>query len=202
MNLQPKKEPNQTELRVHHQESFVSKTISDFIIQKLPSEACEVVIVCIGTDRSTGDALGPFTGSLLSKWRLPRFTIYGTLDQPVHALNLKETVTMIKEKHKGAFILAIDACLGKQSSVGTIAVETGPIQPGLALKKNLPPVGDIHMKGIVNVSSSVDYLTLQNTRLFLVVQLAEIISRSLFHLHTKLDTFSREKPLKKLDSYG
>ena len=50
----------------------------------------EVVFLCIGSDRITGDSLGPLIGHKLSKEHLSRCSIYGTLDQPVHALNLAE----------------------------------------------------------------------------------------------------------------
>ena len=42
-----------------------------------------VVFLCIGTDRATGDALGPLVGSYLLKNGLEN--VYGTVDEPVHA---------------------------------------------------------------------------------------------------------------------
>ena len=48
----------------------------------------ELVFLCIGSDRVTGDCLGPFVGQKLSSCSTPDFTVYGTLFQPVHALNL------------------------------------------------------------------------------------------------------------------
>ena len=38
------------------------------------------IILCIGTDRSTGDALGPLIGTHLSRLNLPQLKVYGTLD--------------------------------------------------------------------------------------------------------------------------
>ena len=57
------------------------------------------VILCIGTDRMIGDSLGPLVGSLLARKRKARLLVYGTLSQPVHALNLDETLNEIKKKH-------------------------------------------------------------------------------------------------------
>ncbi|NSJ87437.1 DUF1256 domain-containing protein [Blautia hansenii] len=48
----------------------------------------ELVILCIGSDRITGDSLGPLVGHSLSRFSLPHARVYGTLDRPVHALNL------------------------------------------------------------------------------------------------------------------
>nr|WP_054754135.1 DUF1256 domain-containing protein [Piscibacillus salipiscarius] len=44
-----------------------------------------IIILCIGTDRSTGDSLGPFIGHYLSLKPLSKLHVYGTIDQPVHA---------------------------------------------------------------------------------------------------------------------
>ena len=56
-----------------------------------------LVFCCIGTDRSTGDALGPMTGSFLTQLVSFPFQVVGTLDNPLHALNLEETVAELKE---------------------------------------------------------------------------------------------------------
>ena len=43
----------------------------------------------IGTEPSTGDSLGPLVGTMLEKMAIPSLRIYGTLDEPVHAVNLR-----------------------------------------------------------------------------------------------------------------
>lgn len=139
----------------------------------------EVVCVSIGTDRSTGDALGPLVGSFLEKELPPSMTVYGTLDTPVHALNLEKTILKISHTHPQALILAVDACLGKMKSVGWIQAGLGPIRPGAGVNKKLPEVGQIHITGIVNVAGFMEYFVLQNTRLNLVMKMAELISASI-----------------------
>lgn len=136
----------------------------------------ELIVVCIGTDRSTGDSLGPLVGSILEESSLHYFHIYGTLQHPVHAVNLVDRLQTINEKHPNAFILAIDACLGRSTNIGTITISTGPVQPGAAVKKQLPPVGDAHIAGIVNVGGMMEYIVLQNTRLYTVLKMAETIA--------------------------
>lgn len=144
------------------------------------SEGRPIVVVCIGTDRSTGDALGPLIGTSLSKYRSPHFHLFGTLEEPVHAMNLDETLIEINRRFHKPFIIGIDACLGQVSSVGCIQVGVGPVRPGAGVNKDLPPVGDIHLTGIVNVGGFMEYFVLQNTRLHLVMRMADIISLSLF----------------------
>ncbi|MBB6731716.1 spore protease YyaC [Cohnella zeiphila] len=147
-------------------------------LKTLPPER-RIVIVCVGTDRSTGDSLGPLVGSSLSRVQNPAFDLYGTLEEPVHAMNLSETLLRILRTAKNPFVIAIDACLGQVSSVGCIQVGSGPVRPGAGVNKELPPVGDMHMTGIVNVGGFMEYFVLQNTRLNLVVKMADIISESI-----------------------
>lgn len=132
------------------------------------------VIVCVGTDRSTGDSLGPYVGTLLKKAGFQN--VVGDLYDPCHAENLSEKLLDI---HPNKTVIAIDACLGQVSSVGCIGLDSGPLNPGAALGKELPPVGDFHMFGVVNVGGFMEYFVLQNTRLSLVVSMAETIASAL-----------------------
>lgn len=132
------------------------------------------VLLCIGTDRSTGDCLGPLVGSKMGTQQ-DFFIVYGTLDKPVHASNLKEKLDEIYRVHKDPFIIAVDACLGRIENVGCVNLGDGSLQPGAGVNKDLPPVGQIHITGIVNVGGFMEYLVLQNTRLNLVMRLADVI---------------------------
>ncbi len=138
-----------------------------------------IVILCIGTDRSTGDSLGPLIGHKLERLHHAHAHVYGSLSEPVHAKNLIETLSDIKSKHPHALILAIDACLGSMEHVGYITVAKGSIKPGAGTNKHLPAVGDVSVTGIVNFSGFMDFLVLQNTRLNLVMKMADIISLGL-----------------------
>ena len=58
---------------------------------KLYENGCgSVVFVCIGTDRSTGDSLGPLIGYKIANLRYKGVYVYGNLEHPVHAKNLEE----------------------------------------------------------------------------------------------------------------
>ncbi len=138
-----------------------------------------LVVICIGTDRSTGDCLGPLVGSKLNEVEQDFYHVYGTLEDPVHARNLEEKLELIMKTHKDAIIIAIDACLGQLESVGYINIATGALKPGAGVQKSLPSFGDIHITGIVNVGGFMEYLVLQNTRLSLVMKLADLIKDGL-----------------------
>ncbi|MFC4077244.1 spore protease YyaC [Salinithrix halophila] len=139
----------------------------------------ELAVICIGTDRSTGDSLGPLVGSQLEQDAHSHLRIYGTLDEPVHAVNLRNTLLKMQKELKNPRVIAVDACLGQLSSVGWIQVGTGPLKPGAGVNKQLPEVGQIHITGIVNVSGFMEYFVLQNTRLSIVMKMATIISSAL-----------------------
>lgn len=136
-----------------------------------------VLILCIGTDRSTGDSLGPLVGTQLINYELPKLNVIGTLKNPVHATNLYENILFIKKTFVNPMIIAIDACLGRFDSVGYITLANGPLRPGTGVHKELPAVGEAHLTGTVNVGGFMEYIVLQNTRLSLVWQMAETISR-------------------------
>ncbi len=138
----------------------------------------DILVLCIGTDRSTGDSLGPLTGSKL-KTLNQHPHVFGTLDDPVHATNLAHMLTYIESAFTKPFIIAVDACLGKLDNVGCVALGHGPVKPGAAVNKDLPPVGDAYITGIVNVGGFMEHMVLQSTRLNLVVKMADSIAHGL-----------------------
>jgi len=144
------------------------------------------VILCIGTDRSTGDALGPLIGTHLSRLKLPQLHIYGTLDDPVHATNLEQSIHTIQDNFINPFIIAVDACLGRLDSIGFITLANGPLKPGAGVNKKLPEVGEAHITGIVNVGGFMEYMVLQNTRLNLVWRMSESISSLITRSYMKV----------------
>lgn len=152
------------------------------IISKYKDSLKEVIFLCIGTDRATGDSLGPLVGYKLSK--LPfndNIYVYGTLNNPVHAKNLICTIEEIYIKHKNPFLIAIDASLGKKEYINFITIGEGSLYPGAGFNKNLPPVGDIFITGIVNHCGIIELSVLQNTRLSVVMDMADIISSGIWH---------------------
>lgn len=137
-------------------------------------------VVCIGTDRSTGDALGPLVGTLLTQESAAGgVTVLGTLAHPVHAGNLDDVATDIARAPRRGPVVAVDACLGRYESIGTVQVHRGPLRPGAGVRKQLPPIGDLSITATVNVGGFMEYVVLQNTRLALVYDLARLITGSL-----------------------
>ncbi len=138
-----------------------------------------LIMLCIGTDRSTGDCLGPLTGEKLDAANENEMIVYGTLEQPVHASNLQETISEIKRNFDNPIIIAIDACLGSAENIGCIQIGEGSLQPGAGVNKNLPSVGDLHITGVVNVGGFLEYMVLQNTRLNIVMKMSSLIAKGI-----------------------
>lgn len=137
------------------------------------------LVFCIGTDRYIGDCLGPLTGTFLSKMDL-NIPVFGTLDNPIHAMNLVKHMYEIRKIYPKHKIIAVDACLGNNDNIGSIQIKKGPIHPGKGVGKRLPPVGDISIVGVVDSSEAGEFLHMHNIRLSLVMKMAEVITRGIY----------------------
>ncbi|GGA50570.1 spore protease YyaC [Paenibacillus physcomitrellae] len=131
----------------------------------------DLQFVCIGTDRSSGDALGPLTGSRLQAYGINAVT--GTLSDPCDAETL---LAKMRELPEGKIRIAVDACLGAESSVGFYLVAQAPLMPAESVGLRLPPIGDYSIAAVVNRKSPKPYHTLQTTSLHLVMQMADEIA--------------------------
>ena len=166
-------------LRIHYKETGIVWKLSTYFLQHIPFHEKDIVFLFIGTDRSTGDAFGPLTGSHLSESTIFPHKIICTLEKPLHALNLEETIQQVNNEHPDAYIVAIDACLGKVSSIGQFLIQQEPLYPGQAVGKKLPPVGHLSIKGVVNVAGFMEHAVLQSTRLYLPFEMSKILSRAI-----------------------
>ena len=184
--------PSSDSVRIYYENRESFTHIAQFIKSNLNSKP---IVLCIGSDRCIGDCLGPLTGTFLSKLNL-KCQIYGTLEKPVHAINLKDTVMQIKERYPKHQIIAVDACLGEKSYIGYIHAKLGSIHPGKGIGKKLIPVGDLSIVGIVDTielndfnNASFedefafaynDFFPMLNIRLNFVMKMAEVITKGLY----------------------
>jgi len=166
-------------------------TLSLAIEQALSAQGAlgrEVVFACIGTDRSTGDALGPLVGQRLLRLGFPASSVVGTLEQPLHALNLRERLLPVLSRPVPPLVVAVDAALGPSTGVGTVHLRTGGLLPGQGVGKDLPQVGEIAITATVNIQAgAMDVQILQSTRLFVVQELAEMIGVACWWAHRSVN---------------
>ncbi|MDE7379863.1 MAG: spore protease YyaC [Clostridia bacterium] len=143
----------------------------------LPQMNGTPVIVCIGSDLSVGDSLGPVTGTKL-KEKLKGYNVYvyGTLAKPITAHEVKYTTQFIKNTHPDSTVIAIDAAVGVAGDIGLIKMAKRSLKPGSGANKRLNKVGDVSVMGIVAEKSLFNYSLFSSTRLNMVYKMAEIIA--------------------------
>lgn len=168
-------------LMIHVNDTNVRPILATYIIELLGKQQDirnrQIIILCIGSDRYIGDALGPLIGSYLQEHT--NFIVYGNLDKPVHAGNLVQVIDHIENEYDQPVIIAIDACLGKSYEIGNVEIWQGSLAAGIAVGAKLPCVGHISIVGVVNASSYIGYLDLQSTHLGIVMKLSNCISSAL-----------------------
>ncbi len=130
------------------------------------------VVLCIGSDRVTGDCTGPLVGHLLQSSGAP-CVVVGSLTAPVTALNLPDAIALLKSKYPAGKVIAVDSCVGSKDELGKIRVLRGALRPGLACGKRLPKVGDVSITASVAYGNSD---SLYSVRLGLVYPLAQTIA--------------------------
>lgn len=172
-------------IRIMNANEFTFSSIADF----LSKDTLMPVILCIGTDRVIGDALGPIAGELLVKTFNAPFFVYGTLSSPVTALTLNSALDFIRDKHKNRKIIAIDSSLGKSEDVGKIRLIYGGIRPGLATGKRLPVTGDLSVTATVAPKSRRDALS--SVRLGFIYRLSDQIARTIYRASQKFSDAKR-----------
>lgn len=148
----------------------------------------DLIFLCIGTDRITGDCFGPIVGDKLQK-NMRNITIntsiYGSLEEPIVESNLKRKINEIYIKYDSPFVVAIDAALSKEENIGKIFVMNESLKLGKGLEKNIAQIGNISIKGVVgrkerNKKKNMEIL--QNTSLNTVMNLADIVSEGIMEV--------------------
>lgn len=135
------------------------------------------VILCIGSDLSVGDSLGPVVGSKLKKSLLGlNCYVYGTLAKPITAKEVKYINDFLKATHPNSPIIAIDAAVGNAGDIGLIKITPNPLKPGSGANKKLQKVGDISIMGIIAEQSIFNYSLFSATRLNFIYKMSEIIA--------------------------
>lgn len=154
--------------------NLLKEYLKDLITDKFSKGKYKsITIFCIGTDRSTGDVLGPLVGEYLKELKIKNVKVIGNLEDPAHAKNLEEK---LYEVESNSLIIAVDACLGSLQNVGQVIISDKPMAPGAAMNKDLPLVGEISITGSVNISGAFEFMVLQNTRLYETMGLAKVIT--------------------------
>lgn len=164
-------------------EKFIYELKNIFYKEKKKRNYLELVFLCIGTDRMTGDCFGPLVGTKLQKsleqYNIFNINIYGSLDKNISYTNIQEIVKKIKKLHPNAYIIVIDAALSQKENIGKIFVKEEKISLGKGLNKNRIEVGDTSIRAVVGKNYKIpnyNFTVLQNISLNVVLRLADIVS--------------------------
>lgn len=153
----------------------------------MPKSELTPVVICIGSDLSIGDSLGPVTGTKI-KEKLSGINcyVYGTLSKPITAHEVKYLNDFIKSTHPESPVIAVDAAVGLEGDIGLIKVAKKSMKPGSGANKKLSKVGDISIMGIVAEKSVFNYSLFSSTRLNIIYKMSEIIAEGVsnFILYT------------------
>jgi putative sporulation protein YyaC len=96
----------------------------------------ETIILCIGCEKVMGDMLGPLTGEELMRGGFPGY-IYGTTNNPVNGINIREYINFIKRIHPESLIISVDAAVGGREEIGQIKLKDTGVDAGAALERGL-----------------------------------------------------------------
>ncbi len=133
------------------------------------------VIICVGSDLAIGDSLGPIIGSeLLDKLRGKAY-VYGTLESPITAKEIKTVYNTVNYLHPKSKTLVIDAAVGEKEDVGKVKVKDVGIKPGLGVNKDLELIGDVSIIGIVSDKEGAKTNIFSETRLGLIKKLSAVV---------------------------
>ena len=136
------------------------------------------VVLCIGTDTVSGDALGPIVGDLLTDRYNVNAYVYGRTERTVNGGNFGVYSKFIERMHPKSYVIAVDACVGNREDVGKIKVADG-VKAGGALAKNHGKVGNVGILGVVCEKSSDNLFSLMNVDLKFVEELGARIAEKI-----------------------
>ena len=110
----------------------------------------EYIFICIGTNKLIADSFGPRVGQKLKK-KLAFFSkveVLGTMENPIHFRNAKETLKQLQPYHQKQMIL-IDSAIGKNEKIGNIYYNIGGVEIGKAFGKKLYFPAHFNIKTVI-----------------------------------------------------
>lgn len=166
---------------------FVNR-FSEIMYEKITNDRNEeIIFLCIGTDRITGDCLGPLVGSKLKRmleyYNIYNVIVYGCLEEPISYTNAERYIKFIKENYKNPCIVVVDAALSKKENIGKIYITKEKTILGKGINKNTLTIGDISIKAVVGKDYKIpkyNFNILQNISLNSVMQLSNILADGIY----------------------
>lgn len=107
-----------------------------------------LVFLCLGTTKISGDSVGPKVGDRLKEMNIGAY-VYGDTKRQVTSINVEDYVAMLEKRHANDRIIAIDSALGKSADIGKVKVTDAGVKPGGAFDKTKKRVGNMGILAVV-----------------------------------------------------
>lgn len=161
-----------------------AKVLREGVYEK---ELSDLVFLCIGTDRITGDSFGPLVGYNLKELYKEELKvhIFGDLERPVSSNNIERIIRRIDERYSNPYVIAIDSAVSRRDNIGKIVVSERALNLGSSLDKKDIKIGDISIKGVVSEDlkdPKENFNLLQNTSLNLVLNMANLTAKGIYNV--------------------
>ena len=167
---------------------FVSKFASIIENKKYNN----IIFLCIGTDRVTGDCFGPIAGSILmnkqNNYKIPNMEVIGCLEDNISFEKAEEKIKEQISKYKKPLIVSIDAALSNKNNVEKIFVQNYGIELGKSLEKDKKVFGDISIQAVVGKNMKCkqeNFRILQNIPLSKVMKLSNLVANGIIEVMNK-----------------
>jgi len=159
----------------HYDEPDAAAALLEVLSRVLAEAEAEPVFLCIGSDRHILDCFGPLTGSMVLE-QAPGSPVFGSLKYPLHARNLNQRLPEIRKEYPAGYEIAIDASLSGIEEIGMLKMRQGPLHPGLAVARRLPPAGRLSITGVVGTTRDKRKIAQQYGSIEPVYHLARLLS--------------------------
>jgi putative sporulation protein YyaC len=147
----------------------------------------KIIIICIGTDKITGDCFGPLVGTklinMLEKYNFYNINIYGSLEKNINYTNVQQLINNINNEHTNSCKIVIDSALSKKENIGKLFITNKKVSLGSGLKKEKLEIGDISITAVVGKDYQIpkyNFKALQNISLNVVMNLADIVANGIY----------------------
>ena len=157
----------------------LEKKISKFNVKE---QFSEIVILCVGTIKIIGDAIGPIVGQklieVLKVKKNKRIIVCGNIYNTLNFNNAKNILRKIDEECENPFIITIDSALGNMDMVEKIFVNDGIISLGSSLGRSISYNSHINIKCVVGENKNdaeENFETLRNVNINSIINVSNTI---------------------------
>lgn len=154
------------------------------VVKKYKNELySEMIFLCIGTSKVSGDSFGPLVGNKL-KQRINnrKIIVLGDLENNIDASNIEKSIEVIKTKYKKPLVISVDAALSRKEDIGKINIYPYGVKIRKAIENQNGGIGDLSIKVVVanNCRKPIsNYIELKRTPFSRIDYLSEIIANGI-----------------------